>query len=184
MIVGQRVRFRAIEESDQPVLVAWLNDPEISRLVGGWTFPVSLAAQRDWFSRNRGDTRNQRWIVESHDGEVLGLTGLWDIDWQNRHALTALKLGSKNVRGKGYGSDAILTLMSYAFQQVGLHRLWTEILEYNVASRRAYVEKCGWTVEGSLRQHVFRDGKFHDQLRIGVLASEFYALPVAAPYLV
>ena len=183
MIVGKKVRLRALEDADQPLLVQWLNDPEISHLVGGWTFPVSVSGQKDWFARSKGDARNQRWMVETLAGEPLGLTGLWDIDWQNRHALSALKLGSKDVRGKGYGTDAILTLMSYAFMQVGLHRLWSEILPYNRGSYRAYVEKCGWRVEGVNRQHVFRDGVFHDQLSIGVLKAEFLNWDAAKDYI-
>lgn len=182
MIQGNKVRFRALEEADQPLLVAWLNDPEISRLVGGFSFPVSLSAQRDWFARAKSDARNQRWMVETLEGEPLGLTGLWEIDWQNRHALTALKLGATDVRGKGYGTDAILTLMAYAFLQVGLNRLWGSILPYNVGSYKAYVERCGWRVEGVNRQHIFREGQFHDQLQVGVLKEDFLALPEAAAY--
>ena len=183
MIVGNRVRFRAIEEGDLPVLAQWMNDPDISHSVVGWSFPVTLAGQREWFARSLHDAKNQRWMVETHDGDVIGLTGLWDIDLRNRHALTALKIGAKDVQGKGYGSDAILTLMSYAFFEVGLNRLWGEILPYNVASYKAYVERCGWRVEGVLRQHAYRSGTLHDVLRVGILRDEFVALPNAAPYI-
>lgn len=183
MIIGLKTRFRPIEESDLERLAQWINDPEISHLVGGFSFPLSMTEQREWFLRSHQDKRTQRWIVESHEGVVLGLTGLWEIDWRNRHALTALKLGAAEARGKGYGTDAILTLMSYAFYQVGLNRLWGEILPYNVGSYRAYVEKCGWKVEGVFRQHVLRDGVLWDQLRVAALKSDFDALPAAADYI-
>ncbi|MBX3181903.1 MAG: GNAT family N-acetyltransferase [Polyangiaceae bacterium] len=182
MIVGNKVRFRALEDDDQPLLVAWLNDPEISRLVGGFSFPASVSAQREWFARAKSDSKNQRWMVESLEGEPLGLTGLWQIDWQNRHALTALKLGAPSARGKGYGTDAIMTLMAYAFFQVGLNRLWGEILPYNLGSYKAYVERCGWRVEGVSRQHIYREGQFHDQLRVAVLKEDFLAHPEVARY--
>jgi RimJ/RimL family protein N-acetyltransferase len=183
MILGKRVRLRAIEESDLPSLAEWMNDPEISHAVVGWSFPVSLAGQREWFERALHDRNNQRWIVETMEGAVIGLTGLWEIDWRNRHALSALKLGSKDYRGKGYGSDAILTLMTYAFMEVGLNRLWTEILHYNAPSYRAYVERGGWKVEGILRQHAFRAGVLHDVLRVGILRDEFLSLQDANAYL-
>ncbi len=182
MIVGLKTRFRPIEESDLEQLLQWINDPEISHLVGGFSFPLSMAEQREWFQRSHQDKRTQRWIVETLDGVTLGLTGLWEIDWRNRHALTALKLGAAEARGKGYGTDAILTLMSYAFYQVGLNRLWGEILPFNVGSYRAYVEKCGWKVEGVFRKHVLRDGVYWDQLRVAALREDFEALPEAAPY--
>jgi RimJ/RimL family protein N-acetyltransferase len=183
MIKGPRVQLRAVEESDLPLLQQWTNDSEISQLVGGWSFPISMAQQREWFQRSLGDSRTQRFVVESESEGVLGLTGLWDIDWHNRHALTALKLGSPNVRGKGYGTDAIMTLMSYAFLDVGLNKLWTTILTYNIASYKAYVEHCGWRVEGVLRQEVYRAGQYNDLLRVGILREEFLVHPQANRYI-
>jgi RimJ/RimL family protein N-acetyltransferase len=183
VIVGRRVRFRAIEESDLSTLAAWLNDPDLSHSVVGWSFPVSLTEQQEWYRRSLSDSRNRRWMVETLEGKAIGLTGLWEIDLRNRHALTALKLGVKSLHGKGYGSDAIMTMGAYAFQEVGLERLWSEILTFNVASYRAYVEHCGWRVEGVLRKHAYRAGEFWDVLRVALLKEEYLALPRAAEYL-
>ncbi len=182
MIEGKSVVLRAVEEADLPNLAAWLNDPTISHFVVGWSFPVSMAQQKQWFQRSLGDTRTKRFMVDTKQGETIGVTGLWDIDWQSRHALTAVKLGTESVRGKGYGTDAIMTLMAYAFHEVGLNRLWTDILTFNRPSYHAYVEKCGWKVEGILRQHVYRQGRYHDVLRVAILKQEFEALPGAADY--
>ena len=171
MIRAKKLGFRAIGAKDLPLLADWLNDEHLSELVVGRAFPVSLEQQ-------------QRWMVETFDGETIGLTGLWDIDYVNRNALTALKIGAKDIQGKGYGTDAILAIMAYAFGQLGLERLWGEILAYNVPSYKAYVEKCGWKVEGVLRKHVFRSGAYHDVLRVAILREEFMALPAAADYIV
>lgn len=182
MIIGKTVRFRAIEEHDLEALQGWLNDPEISRLVGGFSFPVSAAGQRRWFEASQSNATTQRWIVEDHAGLRLGLVGLWQIDWHNRNAMAAIKLGSSDARGRGYGTDALMSLAAYAFYQVGLHKLWAEILPFNVASYRVFVDKCGWQVEGVYRQHVFREGCFHDQVRVGLLREDFDALEGAGEY--
>jgi len=183
MIKAKKLGFRAIAERDLPLLADWLNDDEMSGLVVGRSYPVSLEQQRRWFERQLGDEHNQRWMVETFEGQTVGLTGLWSIDYVNRNALTALKIGAKDVQGKGYGSDAIMGLMAYAFGEVGLERLWGEILVYNVPSYKAYVERCGWKVEGLLRKQVFRAGTFHDVLRVGILREDFLALPAAADYI-
>jgi len=182
MILGKSIFLRAMDEDDLPLLLAWLNDPVISRLVGGWTYPTSMTEQKEWFKRTLQDRSVKRLIVQSPVDGVIGLTGLWEIDWQNRHALTALKIGASDIRGKGYGTDAIMTMMAYAFHTIGLNRLWGLILEYNIPSYKAYVEKCGWKVEGINRQHIYRDGKYHNQLRVGILRDEFYNLPNAKDY--
>ncbi len=182
MIKGMTVVLRSVEESDLDMLREWINDQDIARRVGGFTFPVSRAEQHDWFLKTQADTRSRRFMIDVN-GETIGTTGLWEIDWRNRHALTGIKLGTAASRGRGFGSDAIMALAAYAFQQVGLNRLWTEILVTNQPSYHAYVERCGWVVEGRLRQHVFRDGEFLDQYRIGLLADEFRSQPSSRNYL-
>ncbi len=113
------------------------------------------------------------------------MTGLWDIDWHNRHALTATKLIlSEDTKGKGYGRDAIMTMSAYAFYEVGLNRLWGSIIDYNVASFRSYVEKSGWKVEGKLRNHIFRNGTFHDLYYVACLKEDFESVPDVKDYLI
>ena len=63
--------------------------------------------------------------------------------------------------------------MAYAFYDMGLHRLWSQILTFNGASVGAYVKNCGWKIEGTLREHVFRGGGYCDAFAIGILKSEF-----------
>jgi RimJ/RimL family protein N-acetyltransferase len=183
MIYGKKVKLRPIEENDLPLMVQWFNDPEIARSVVGWDFPISLAQQKEWYRNSLNDRKNQRWIIENLDGEVLGLTGLWDIDWHNRQALNAVKLGRTQDRGKGYGTDTIMAVMAYAFLQVGLNRLWGEIIDYNIGSFQAYVENCGWKVEGKLRKSVFRDGTYRDIYRVAILKDEFMSLDKASEYI-
>jgi RimJ/RimL family protein N-acetyltransferase len=182
MIKGKKVAFRAVEEEDLELLLEWANDPVMSNLVVGWSFPLSMANQKEWFARSLKNPHTQRFIVESYEDGVIGLTGLWEIDWHNRHALTAVKLGAENIRGKGYGTDAILTLMSYAFFDVGLNRLWGAMLPYNIPSYKAYVERCGWRVEGILRQEIFRNGEFYDLIRVAVLKEDFVKHPRFSEY--
>lgn len=182
MICGRRVRIRPIERADLAFMLALNDDPGVRGNVVGWGWPTSLSDQEAWFARG-GDNRTQRWIVEDEDGESVGITGLWDIDWHDRNALTALKLGSRDgVRGRGLGPDAIKAVMAFAFYDVGLERLYSTILADNVASQRAYCEKSGWVVEGRARSHVRRHGRAVDLLHVGALRSDFDALPDAATY--
>ncbi len=182
MIEGLRTRCRPVEREDQAFIHELNADPEVRRNVVGWAMPASLHAQESWFEREEPSTTH-RFIVEDLSGERIGLTGLWGIDWHSRNALTALKIGGTTPqRGKGYGTDAIMTMMAFAFDDVGLERLYSEIIESNTASRRAYVERCGWTVEGVARSHVWREGALVDVLHVGILREDFYQHPQAAEY--
>lgn len=182
MIKGKRVRIRPTELEDQAFITELNSEPAIRANVGGWDLPQSEYWQTQWYQSSRpGNTH--RWIVENLEGHKLGLTGLWGIDWHDRNALTALKIGGQHgSRGRGFGSDAIKAVMAFAFYDVGLNRLHTTILSSNAPSLRAYSEHCNWKLEGNARKHVWRHGEYVDLLHLGVLKEEFDALPDASDY--
>lgn len=182
MITGKKVRFRPIEEIDLNFCQALFNDPYIRDVVVGWAFPVSMKEQKKWFE-SLSSEKTIRLIIETLDGTPIGLTGLWDIDWHSRNALTGIKLKGDSIKGKGYGHDAIMTMNAFAFFDVGLHRLWSSIIDYNVPSFKAYVEKSGWKVEGVLREHVYRNGNFHNLYSVACLKDDFLIVPGATDYI-
>lgn len=182
MIRGLRTTCRPIESRDQEFIHSLDSDPVVRANVVGWDFPSSFSHQGKWFE-GLVPSMTHRWIVEDLEGIALGLTGLWDVDWHNRNALTGLKLGGENPRrGRGFGRDAIMAVMAFAFYDVGLERLYASILEGNVASLRAYTQLCGWQVEGTSRNHVWRHGGFVNLIQIGVLREDFDRLPNSQEY--
>jgi RimJ/RimL family protein N-acetyltransferase len=182
MIRGLKTVSRPIESADQAFIHQLNADPVVRGNVVGWDFPSSLAHQNKWFS-DSVPSSTHRWIVEDLEGNALGLTGLWDVDWHNRNAMTALKLGGEvPQRGRGFGTDAVMAMMAFAFYDVGLDRLYGAILETNAASIMLYTRRCGWTIEGTSRNHVWRHGGFVNLLQVGVLRADFDELPNAAEY--
>lgn len=176
MLSNESIRLRPIERSDLPFLTALANDPVVRRNVIGWDWPFSLAGQERWFDRGIESDAARRFLVETLEGVAIGLTGLWDINWHNRTAVSGIKLGgSPQARGRGYGRQSLELLMDFAFIDVGLHRLTADVLEYNEASLALHVEKFGWTQEGRSRQHVWRDGRHWDVVQLGILRDEYLA---------
>ncbi len=183
MIRGKKIVLRPLEEDDLDFCQSLYNDPHIRNMVVGWDFPVSKKKQKIWFDSLLNDKFNVRFIVESKDAGLIGLTGFWDIDWHNRNALMAVKLlTARKTKGKGYGRDVIMTMSAFAFFNMGLHKLWCEILDYNVPSLKCYVEKSGWKIEGKLRKHIFRNGLFHDLYYLGCLKEDFLAIADSSEY--
>ncbi len=183
MIKGKKVNLRPVEESDLTFCQNLFNDSYLRSVVVGWDFPVSMESQEKWFKSLSTNKNNIRLIVETNEGKLIGLTGLWDIDWHNRNALTAIKLKLDGIEGKGYGRDTIMAMNAFSFFEVGLHRLWGSIIDYNIPSFKVYVEKSGWKAEGILRKHVFRNGDFHDLYYVACLKEDFLNVLDAADYI-
>lgn len=171
-IKGDRVILRALEPGDMELLRETVNDPEMEKMVVGWSFPVSVGQQMAWYDRIMGDTRNYRFAIVL-DGEFAGLSTLTDIDWKNRSAFHGIKLTLNAPKGKGVATDAVYATMRYAFEELQLNRLYGGILEYNMPSRKLY-EKCGWKVEGIYRQCVFKENAYYDEYAVAILREEYF----------
>lgn len=79
ILKGEKVILRAIEREDQEFLKEMINDPELEKLVVGWSFPVSLEMQMQWYEKQRNDLQNLKYIIEA-DGQKIGLAILKNID--------------------------------------------------------------------------------------------------------
>lgn len=69
---------------------------------------------------------------------------LVNIDWKNRVATNGIKLVSRSNRSKGAGTDTVMAIMRYEFEELQLNRLDGSILEYNEGSKSLYLGKCDW----------------------------------------
>ena len=81
ILKGEKVILRAIEREDQEFLKEMINNPELEKLVVGWSFPVSLEMQMQWYEKQRNDLQNLKYIIEA-DGQKIGLAILKNIDWK------------------------------------------------------------------------------------------------------
>lgn len=110
-------------------------------------------------------------IIRGHDGAFLGEAVINDFDPDNESANYRLWLAGPDVFGRGYGTEVTRLVIDYAFDQVGLHRLSLDVLDHNHRARRVY-EKCGFTLEGRLRNALLWQGSRHDLLIMGVLRTD------------
>lgn len=171
-ILGQKTVLRALELKDLPLLQEMINDPEMERMVIGWSFPTSEKQQQDWYNRIILDQKNFRFGIE-YEGQFVGVSTLTKIDWKNRSADHGIKLCNKAPKGVGIGTDAVYATMKYAFEELQLNRLYGSFLDYNIPSQKLYA-KCGWKVEGCFRQSVFKNNAYHDEYPTSILRDEYF----------
>ena len=176
MLFGKQVRLRALERADLPTVVIWFNDPDTRTRIAR-VGPMSLAEEERWFDALQKSTTDVVLLIETpaarpaQGARPIGLIGLHQIDWRNRHASLGIVLGEEQFRGKGHGTDALTTLVRHAFLELGLHRIELEVLTSNAPAIRSY-EKAGFCVDGVRRHAMFRGGAFRDLQLMSLLATE------------
>lgn len=169
---GTQVRLRPRTEHDLPLFVRWYSDPEVVHWLHLSEAPATTAEiERERFEMGERDPSRQTWVIETTPGQPIGSVILPNIDYMHGRAELGISIGEKEYWGRGYGSDAIRTVLRYAFDVMGLRRVGLITDIDNERGIRSY-EKCGFVREGVLRQHRMRHGEPIDMIAMAVLREE------------
>jgi RimJ/RimL family protein N-acetyltransferase len=171
---GEKVTLRPGVDSDIFYLSSWYNDIELNRLAGWSNSRVTPDKLRYNISRSFGyDPMNL--MIDNEQGKPIGIIQLYDFDEQDRSCKLGIRIGDRDYWGKGYGEDAVKTLLEYAFLKIDLYRVTLKVYEYNERAARCYL-KCGFQHEGRTRQSACIEDKFYDEMIMGILKSDFMSL--------
>lgn len=175
MLRGEKVTLRAVERDDVKRLHELMtNNIGPVMLAGGAWSPWSLAAMEKDFDKHLEDQDKSSFVIEA-DGKVIGDIGLHP--WKNRRAGSAsmgVAIYDPEYLGKGYGRDAINTLLDWAFRIQNFKRIGLTCLATNERAIRCY-EAVGFVHEGRMRQAEYVDGAYVDDVQMGILRGEWEA---------
>lgn len=171
MLNGTKVRLRAIEASDYPLLVRWLNNSSVMQYWGKPGHTVSVAEVTRDEDRNQARQNSRKYIIETSDGHPIGQIDYYDLDWQARSAWVAIMIGDPDYWGGGYGTQAMSLLLGYLFDQLGMHRVALTVHETNERAVKSY-RKNGFSPEGVMRDWAYFNGRWVNGVLMSVLADE------------
>jgi RimJ/RimL family protein N-acetyltransferase len=172
MLKGQYTALRAIEKEDLPDLLAWRNEPKLRRYFREYR-ELNFQQQMDWFdSKVNNDIGTRMFaIMDSHE-KLLGAAGLCYIDWINRTADFSIYIGKDALYiDELLAPDAAKVMIKYAFEELGLNRLWSEIYSFDQAKVN-FFNSLGFCLDGTHRQTHWADRKWHDSFYFSLLATD------------
>ena len=77
-----------------------------------------------------------------------------------------------DYQGQGYGSEAVLWALEWAFRHANMHRVEIGAVAYNEGAWKLY-ERLGFVHEGRKREAMWYDGEYHDLVLLGMLKKEW-----------
>lgn len=101
--------------------------------------------------------------------EFIGEIVLNQID--HTHQFANLRIGLSKQRDKGWGTESIRSVLSFAFNDLLLNKVELEVFEFNERAIHVY-KKVGFQVEGFRREIFLKDGKFFSSYQMRLLARE------------
>ena len=161
MIQGDRVLLRPMEKADTDDVLRMRSVPDVLAQLFSDEPPTREGHLR-WLEQIQVEgTRQEFMIVERTAGRSIGTVGLNRIDPKHRRAEFGILIGDAEARGKGLAFEAGRLLLEYAFNKLGLHRVYLHAFPDNESALHLY-RKLGFIQEGLLRHHVLKNGQHRD----------------------
>ena len=173
-IEGEKIYLRQVIqldlENDYPT---WFNDAEICQYNSHHRFPMMLKDMQNYFDNEISSKNNLVLaICDKETDKHIGNVSIMGIDTFNQSGEFAVILGDKNFWGKGIGQESAKLIISHAFTQLNLRRIYCGTLDTNIGMQKL-AEKLGFIKEGQSRKAQFKNGNFHDTIEYGILKEEW-----------
>ena len=162
MISGEHVILRAFEREDAERCYRWMNDPNIVRTLKS-RYPIAFQNELEWLGRAMEPSSTERhFAIERRDDRThVGNASIHDIDWVSRTGWFGLFIGEPTAWNRGFGTDAIRTMVRFAFDEMNLVKLRINVFDYNEKAKHVLTAQ-GFVAEGKLQRDFFREGSYHD----------------------
>lgn len=181
MIKGEKVYLCAVDPSNWEQLRQWRNMPELRAGFREYR-ELTVGTQKDYWQsveHDRSQCHFEVWIKRYKDTltginmceQLIGYCGLTHISWTNRSAEFGIYIAPE-FQGKGYGYDALKTLLNYGFYELNLNRIYAEVYGNNTHALEVY-HTIGFRTEGTMREHYYHDGQYWDSFIIGMLRRDW-----------
>lgn len=174
-LTGKKVVLKVLTREDvlQSNWYGWFNDENLCKTLQKHYFPNSIDLQMNFWEKNQNATdKLQLGICKPDDANLLGVISLNNIDFINRKAEISAVIGESGARSVGIFIESCQLLFNHAFNSLNLNRIYGGSI-----SKELVVLMCrtlGCKEEGVGRSEIFKNGKYHNSYRYGILKDEFH----------
>ena len=175
-IKTDRLILRPFEKSDLEEVLNYYALPDVQRYLD-WKARDKTEAKTA-FESMRKQTRLTRpgdvltfAVVRKSDGRVLGHISLRYTDATAAQGEIRFAIGPA-FRAKGFGSEAVKAVVTFAFETYRLHRIFARTTGANEASARL-LKSIGMRLEAHYREHALFQGEWDEELHFAVIDREW-----------
>jgi RimJ/RimL family protein N-acetyltransferase len=156
-----------IEHTDALRLFAWINDRDLVRMHGPF-HSVSEAEHQAWMEHAVSDKGRSVLAIRTEPARLIGLIQLVSPHQVHRSIELRIRIGDVSDRGRGFGRQAVEQACRYAFDALGMERVFLHVFEDNRQAIAAY-EAAGFLNEGLMRRAALIEGEWKNVVVMGRL---------------
>jgi len=173
MLSCDNLYFRRPTMDDVDQIRDLKNNEKAALLLGGVHHTYTSEDIVNWINFHNNNKEEVLLVVEDKAaGKLIGHVGLYKIDRIAKKTEYGILLADDDSRGKGYGTKATKLMVDYAFRTMGIHKVTAEVLSENAPSV-AMFKKCGFSIDGCLRDDVFKNDRYYDVLSMSIIETEY-----------
>lgn len=155
------ITLRNYLNSDINTLVDLANNKSVSRyLIDTFPYPYTKNDAEYWINEGSKENKTITKVI-LYNNVFVGSVGITpQTGWKNHIAEIGYWLGEKYWR-KGITTEALKLMTNDAFKIYEYKKLYAPVLKPNIGSMKT-LAKCGYEIEGVLKNEVIKDSKFYD----------------------
>lgn len=160
-IVGKNVYLRPITDDDTDLIINWRNSDAV-RPYFIYQKPFTKEGHERWMETMIKSGLGYQFIVcLIEDDTPVGCTYLRDYNREHSKIEYGVFLGSEEVKGKGIGTEILTLTLQFAFEELGVHKVFARAFADNAASVGSFL-KGGFEKEAYLKDEVYVNGEYRD----------------------
>jgi RimJ/RimL family protein N-acetyltransferase len=161
MLKGTTITLRPVRESDLDAMYT----AHVNISSRGAYFPLGVGSEpgfrREFAETGFWEKEAGTLLIVTAEGETAGHIEFFKpVSYWDAFELS-YQLDDERFAGRGVATEAVQLLVDYLFATKKQHRIHLVIVPENAASRRV-AEKCGFTLEGTVRGAFFNGGRNQD----------------------
>jgi hypothetical protein len=173
------LELRRIKKDDLARIMNWRMDPEVTKYM--YTDPkLNLEKQLDWYERIIDRSTESYWLIVMDDTSI-GVLNLSEIDIVNRRCSWAYYIGDTSFRGRGIARNLECNIYDYVFEVLDFNKLCCEVFTFNDKVISIH-KKFGSEIEGTLKQHIYKNGQFYDIVSMGITKDKWTKIKAEYAY--
>jgi UDP-4-amino-4,6-dideoxy-N-acetyl-beta-L-altrosamine N-acetyltransferase len=175
MFVGKNIKLREVREEDIKLFWKWKNDAQYYKYFYD-LIPITWQEQQEWILKILSDPSELIFTIalNQKDSVAIGTVGFQHIDRRNRKAEWGRWIiGSREQAPRGAGKEVEFLMLEYAFEHLGLNKLYCEVLTSNKMVVNLH-KRFGFVEEGLFKEHIFKQGKFVDVIFLSLYSNNYY----------
>ncbi len=166
-----QANIRPLEMKDLDNIMSWINNKSIVSDFANIK-RMSRESEQKFLEQILASATDKLFAIEDENGVYIGDIGVHQIDLAAGIGRLAIIIGNPAYHGRGYAQSAVKEMLKLMFEEYNFRKIWLMVKDNNQKGLHLY-KKCGFKIEGLLKEGYYSNGKYYDMIKMAILKQDY-----------